>query len=646
MIPEARNDVVWPVHSVDDQHFVELPEGSRVPITIDGRRGDIPSGWRPLFLYAGFSPIYLLELRNEDGRESTWFLDRRLDRLAFDVPETLQSTDLASLRQAASPILSRMWDQLLEAGEPAPDAEVSGFLALGPLVRGRLALLCEPEFKLRTVTIDLETAKRRGVKAFPTNRGATLDTGVLWRMLTSELLAPSLEAIRAGYMDWESPVGGPRLTTSGGIWLTDFLFAWRVVSDEHDTAFYVLASGHPCQVIGVLLPSERIVFTIGGHCRDYVERFHHVPIELLLFRHICRYGDRMIDAWRDGISGFSVLFRERQISGQLRHDLTGVEQLVQHLPSHWLPEIIGMWGAGPEIYGDTEMIYPELSGRINRSIDGDDALIRHAYGQRRILLRTTGSYITKKLRGRLIAVNTRDPGIDPVRATLRQIRSIGCPLVLLGLRVENRTVEDLPGFCSQIIDHLVARCGQVAIVIDGHNPAGGATPDLAFASKSQMHAKEAPIEAERRVVRALQDRYESSPVILIDNIGESMARSIVWCHNAHFFVTMYGTGLAKYRWACNLTGLIVTSQWTLRNASRLHSYEQEHLEDSSPLMFLPERFVEDLPDSPQLIAEPGNPPARWNFNVRAEGLHAAIDELLQQTYPPAGRTMALTTEHA
>jgi hypothetical protein len=48
-------------------------------------------------------------------------------------------------------------------------------------------------------------------------------------------------------------------------------------------------------------------------------------------------------------------------------------------------------------------------------------------------------------------------------------------------------------------------------------------------------------------------------------------------------------------------------------------------------MFLPERFVEDLPDSPRLISEPGDPPARWNFRIRLEGLHAAIDALLLAT---------------
>ena len=78
----------------------------------------------------------------------------------------------------------------------------------------------------------------------------------------------------------------------------------------------------------------------------------------------------------------------------------------------------------------------------------------------------------------------------------------------------------------------------------------------------------------------------------------------------------------------------MTSQWNLRHQGHLHIYEEEYLEDPSPLMFLPEEFVEDLPHSPQLIFEPGDPPARWNFRIRPEGLYAALDELLDRNYQP------------
>jgi hypothetical protein len=658
----AGNISMYPVNIVDGRLFVRSTGGELSPITIASAPAALLPGWRPLFVYAGTAPIYLLELRHADGRESTWFLDPSFERHGFDDPETLPFWELPLLRTSVARIVSRLWHQALDGRDPDLDAECAGFLRMGAAIRGRLARLCEPEFSVRVAPIDLSAARQLGARTFPVRTGAVLTIDGLWRLATSDLLVRSLDAIRNGALTWPSPVGGDTLATSGGVWLTDFLFAYRVVLGAHDTAFYVLASGHPCRVIGILFPADQIVFTIGREYHEHVEDQHAAPIEVLLSRHLCQHGDAMMDTWRGGIGAPAVLFRERLISGQLWHDLTGLEQLVRLVPTAKLPEIIGLWGGVPEIHGDTEDTFPETKGHIVRSIADERAMIAHAYAQRRLLLRIPGNYVTKSLYSRIIDAGTRDPSLDRSRVMAAEIARIGCPLVLLGVRVENRTVEDLPAFFARIIDTMLIRHGRAAIVIDGHNSARGAPAGQSlaaqsfagqslvgqsltgqsltgqplagqsFASKFQHLATEEPIAVERRVVQALLERYKDSPVILINNIGGSMAQSIFWCHAAHFFVTMYGSGLAKYRWACNQTGLVVTSRWTLDHKARTHIYENEYLEDARPLMFLAEQFVEDLPDSPLLITEPGNPPARWNFNVLPDGLESAVETLLSQNY--------------
>jgi hypothetical protein len=60
---------------------------------------------------------------------------------------------------------------------------------------------------------------------------------------------------------------------------------------------------------------------------------------------------------------------------------------------------------------------------------------------------------------------------------------------------------------------------------------------------------EQPIDVERRITAYLRDKFKGRPVGFIDNIGAPMSHSIFWCHYSDFFVTFYGTGLAKYRWA-------------------------------------------------------------------------------------------------
>src|SRR5580658_1651980 len=128
MIPAAANNATWPVNLTDGQYFIEPPNEERALIMVNRQPAQIPAGWRPLFVYTGFSPIYLLELKHDDGQESTWFLDQRFDRIAYDNPELLPRWDLAALRYRAAHVLSRVWDQLLGGRRLFLDAEVTGFL--------------------------------------------------------------------------------------------------------------------------------------------------------------------------------------------------------------------------------------------------------------------------------------------------------------------------------------------------------------------------------------------------------------------------------------------------------------------------------------------------------------------------------------
>ncbi len=66
---------------------IRLPDG-HAPIRFAGMpvRAFAP-GWSPQFVYDGFFPIRLMELRHEDGQKSTWYLDAELNRIAGEVHE-------------------------------------------------------------------------------------------------------------------------------------------------------------------------------------------------------------------------------------------------------------------------------------------------------------------------------------------------------------------------------------------------------------------------------------------------------------------------------------------------------------------------------------------------------------------------------
>ena len=622
--------LIYAVEAVNGRHQVRLAEGRVVPITIGQRPADFPPDWTPRFIFAGFAPVYLLELRHVSGAESTWFLSPEMERLAFDDPAQLPLPYVALLRQRGVQLLSALWRELFCAVNPSLSAAVSGFLELRDETRRRICLLCESDLNIRPFVFNLgETAERS--LPVPLSRSVTLQTDKVMRIIAGDFLKQSVASIPAGRLSWESPAGSRTLTADSGLWLSDFTYMYRLVDREAGCVFYVMVAGHPCCVFAVYAPAYNLLFTKGDLLVTQPEVFreHNTTIDVFLVRHLCQYGKLIERTWKTSSHSFSLVFREKLISGQMWHDLTGIDLVTRSVPPEVIPEIIGMWGPLPEVYGRTEEIFPEIDGRINRSIDDSDKLARYAYANHRCLLRTTGVYVTRRLYTRVIDVNRRQPTLATANAQLAAIRSKACPLVLLGLRVENRTVVDLQEFCVQLIEFMMREAGEVAVVIDGHNSAGSSSTETVFGSELQLLASEQPIDVERRVISHLQNHFRGKPVTLIDNIGAPMSRSISWCNESDFFVTFYGTGLAKYRWACNKTGLVVTSQWTLRHQWHLHIYEADYLEDPTPLVFLSETQVEDLPDAPSLIGEPGNPPARWNFRVKPEGLFAEVGPFLR-----------------
>ena len=621
--------MIYPVIVMNGAVIVQMPNGDQVHVTINREPATYPDGWHPRVVFAGFAPVYLMALTHDNGSTSTWFLDHHMERVAFDDPARLPPLYAAIVQQRGIQIFSAIWRQLLCATKPGLSADLRAFFQLSDVIRQRLCLFCAPHLNIKPFVFDLSLLQSRSV-TLDLAEGVAARVDALNAILMDDLLQQSLAQLPEGALSWSSPFGQDRLRATQGLWLTDFMLVYRLVDSVANCIFYVVVSGHPCRVVAVFVPGAGIVFTIRNALNEYTNKIAGAPIEDLIISHLAKYGALVERSWNEPARSLGLVFRERLISGQIWHDLTGIDLVTRTVPHDKLPEIIGMWGL-PEIYGRTEELFPETEGRVNRSLTTADSLARYAYLNGVCLLRTTASYVTRRLYTRIIATNLAQPSLALERARLRTIRDRKCPLVLLGLRVENRTVVDLPGFCVGLIEFMLSEAGQVAVVIDGHNSADTHTHgvEAVYNSEYQQFAKEQPIDVERRVVSELTAKFRDKNVMLIDNIGASMAHSLFWSSRSDFFVTFYGTGLAKYRWASNKTGLIVTSQWTLHHQGHLHIYEDEYLEDPSPLVFLPEEYVEDLPDAPLLISQPGDPPARWNFRVNMQGLFKEVRQFMR-----------------
>jgi len=98
-----------------------------VPIRHEGKPCTaFMEGWRPECLYAGFAPVFLLELMHENGESATWYLDREFNRIG------------GSLQQLSVEVRRFVIDRYLDliCNPPqAPSTALSEFDALGALCR-------------------------------------------------------------------------------------------------------------------------------------------------------------------------------------------------------------------------------------------------------------------------------------------------------------------------------------------------------------------------------------------------------------------------------------------------------------------------------------------------------------------------------
>jgi hypothetical protein len=270
-------------------------------------------------------------------------------------------------------------------------------------------------------------------------------------------------------------------------------------------------------------------------------------------------------------------------------------------------------------------------------------LIHYAYTNGVIILRVTREHVSSRLRDRILErVRT-----SAVYAEARSVTGTGRrrrtskagPAILIGLRVENRTLVDLAEFYTNLADFIVDRFPHAVLVLDGHNARGDVEGGKVIESHGEPSARRKPVEIERDLAAALRERFRSRPVTIADTIGQPIAASLAWADSCDCFVSIWGASLAKYRWVCNRTGFIVTSRDNLLRRGDLHIYDAERfMEAPTPLRFIDPGLVTDEPDAPLLVnVAPGNA-SFFNFRVDEARLFPQIGEMIEQVLtgrPPA-----------
>ena len=634
-----------PVCCDDDLISVTRPGGVELPVIMAAvplRPSTLARGWSADTLYCDFAPFSLLELRHESGARATWVLDQDLAHV--DDVARISGAVKGQLCQCALPVIERHLQSVLAFEAPAGDPVVERYLCLNFAVRHILVAHCHALVRPAPVTIDVASVPTAlPVPAGPSGAAPVLlDPDAMQHAVGLDLHRRTLEAIATGSLDWPSPVDASPTRLRGIFTLDDYVFLYQF-TDRHGLDFIVVASDRCCKAIGVMIPRINVMLFDSrtskvGPPDDWMRGELGGGFWSLLVRHLSQYGEEMAGRARSNrarpVNVLLATWRVH-ICHHLWNDLSGIEALCAAVPAAALPTtmVIGAPDGGAELFGPIETLFPGMNGHVDRSLADVDAFIRWTYRHDVWPTRITREYVTASLRARVdrhlaAASEARDVAARlPARA-----RSVGrAPVVVFGLRVEDRTFVDLPGFCEAFVAHMSERYPGCTIVFDGYNSRPGTASGAVIQGMAYAIARRPPEQVEAELVATLVRQFAAAPVSIIGTTGQSIASSLAWCRHADAAFAIWGAGLTKYRWLANLPTMMISG-----HANMLHRYDiliyhgDKFMEASAPAIFPDASLVTDVPEHASL-ATGHIQRGRECFDVDTAGILSAFDVFLART---------------
>jgi hypothetical protein len=618
-----------PVIFVDGGYRIQFGCSLSAPLRNHGQPVEaFDAGWFPKFAYVGFHPLIALELKHRDGREVTWWLDDTMNGLGDRVAH-LDAKMHEVLLDKSAPVMQHIINTSISSVREPMSEHVKAFSDLNENTKGEITQhflhSSIPSINVRNIAHDEDVifigSSGRDVEVF--------DKKKIGSSLSHDFGSTLIEWL-SGPKSWPSIYTDGNYEFCGSMPLDDFRFALKFSDFKENKSFFVLVSHHYSQVIGIFVPSCWSVF-----CRDS-ERLAlfkslYGDFERMISSHIISFHKSMGQYFSSGgkkLASLPRLAPQTHLGHQLWNELSGVDMVLRNgrrddLPEWWIVEA----DEPVEIYGPLETLYPEMSSRVRRGFKSLYNAVNFAYENDFALLRITDEYVSAGLRKRIgDLVNATAIGADVNRHASE--RRSG-PVVVFGLRTENRTHVEPVDFFVRIAESFQRRFGSGTIVIDGHN----GTEDLVATGKVRSHGEHSsarpPIEVECEIVDAVRRCVDGSGVDVVSTIGKSVYRSIAWGNKSDFFIAIWGAGLAKYRWISNLPGAIVSSSHNLSGRPDFDIYfNDKYMEDPKSVLVPPASAIEDDPDAPLLIRVSDQSKASYyNFRERPEVFEKFLDSL-------------------
>ncbi|WP_419731036.1 hypothetical protein [Lichenicola sp.] len=592
------------------------------------------TGWTPTVAYLGLAPLIVLCFRHDEGNQASWYLDENLNRLGGSVTEL--SPDLSRiLAEASCSLFDGLWRKIMETPEPpALDDREEAFFQLPEGTRAEILSIFLGSF-------DTATRYSQVDQMNPAHPGSQIiDYGShrqpLQRSHLHALLNPgalqmqNLAFIEKGHMSFPSPIDGTPMTVRHALIIHGVIYAYRAVDEATGTVIFLIAGEIYFRIMGVFIPAARtfVGFHPDSMRAQMPEMFREFFARVmqhgnLLARYFARKDTVPVHAWR-GVTAM-------HIGHVLWNDISGIGNIIASVPKQQLPHFMVFESQyEPEMYGPLDRIFPELAGRLERSHASLMEAIPGFYAKGQCLIRSSSMKVTADVRDRILATVKPLDAASPA-SVCRKARASGVPVVMFGIRVENRTIVGLESFCTTLVRHLARTLGSAIVVVDGHNSRIGSQDDFIW-SHGERGASRSPIMIERDMVAAMQAASQGTGIEIVSTIGLPITESLACGRESDALIAIWGAGLAKYRWVCNIPGLLLTNRWNLTHlGDRFIYHHPDAMEAPTPLVFIPEDAVEDLPDA-ELVVRLGDGfiPSICNFRIDETKAMAAIDAVLKE----------------
>lgn len=626
-LPEEVLSLAW----IEGRLYAVGDHGVRMAIMMNG--GPVSAfnpGWKPKNLLTALSPLVVLQLENEAGEQASWFLDQDLNFISNALRSVPSQTQIEAADQLSA-IVSKGIAALL-TGQPA------GTGIFPPWLHHVSKALCDELISIATNRdagpgpencIFLDAVEDElGMELSAEASSVGIDIGWARSLLGQQVVSHAVSFIEARSVSIDSPSDPSRkITCDFAVSISPLNFAYRFVDQDLGLTFFLMSGTVLNRFMAIYFPaSGNIYLRQSQDLADTLSTTSQDSLSMAVHRSLHDYTLPIAEGFaRCRSARLALTYHFPHIGHHLWNELTGLNEIVRQTPPGSVPDVIMVNPLGSEIYGPVDRIFPEIR-TVHRGCDDTRSMIKFHYENRFIPLAPTSMHVRRDLASRIISMSEADESCRTDRVAIERIDQSGVPVILLGLRVENRTVVDFGACCVSLVDLLKTLCGAAVIVVDGHNAVRSGNVMVTRGSFQEHLASKSPSEVEREIVASMRRRARGTEIEIIDTIGSPVPRSIFWSHHCDFFITPWGAGLAKYRWVGNRPGLVLAGRHHRHAAVDFNIYwHPAYIEDPVWCDVIDEAFVTDV-DQVSLV--PTDDSNRKNFRVDPEGLRQQIASII------------------